>query len=442
MLTSDEQALLATVDSLQESLIERTADLVRIPTVNPYSGDASAATEAPGQEWITRQFERLGARVFRVPVPPDVYQRGGVIGPPDRSWEGRDNVVAEWRIGSGHGPTILLNDHMDTVGTEGMEFDPFEPVIRDGRMYGRGTSDTKGNMVAGLTAIEAFLRFRPQVNGRILFESVVDEECNGGGAGTLACCLAGVRGDFVIALDGSRGTVDTGCNGVATARVRVRGRAGHSSVGESVNAIDKAIVAKGVIDAFAREHRQRFPNCMVNIGVFRAGTLPAIVPDMAEMQINLSYDITDAEEARKRTGHWGGALFRARFEKALSQLSKADPWFADYPAEVSWIKDLYPYRCDPNDPLIRMAAQAATDAFGEPVELKPMTAWADAAHLARHLGVPVAGMGAGTPGEAHTAHEYVVLDDLVKGAKAVALTIHRFFVGWPFPGAGKRDGES
>jgi len=428
MLTKSEAALLETVESLRDALIERTAELVRIPTVNPYSGDASAAIETPGQEWIARRFEELGAKVSRVPVPPDVYERGGVIGPRDRSWEGRDNVVAEWVLGSGEGPRLLINDHMDTVGTEGMEFDPFDPVIRDGRMYGRGTSDTKGNLIAGLTAVEALLRHADGLDGTIVFESVVDEECNGGGAGTLACCLAGVRGDFVIALDGNRAALDIGCNGIATARVRVRGRAGHSSTGVSVNAIDKGIAAKAAIDDFARRHRERFPNCMVNVGIFRAGTLPAIVPDLAELQMNLSYDVSEAEEGLKRTGRWGGELFRARFEEAMRRLADSDPWFAEHPAEVFWIKDLYPYRCDPDHPLMRMAAEAATDAFGEPVEMKPVTAWVDAAHLARQLGVPVAGMGAGAPGAAHTAGEYVVLDDLVKGAKAVALTAYRFFV--------------
>ena len=54
----------------------------------------------------------------------------------------------------------------------------------------------------GLVVVEALLKHGGGLNGRIVFESVVDEECNGGGAGTLACCEAGITGDVAICLDG------------------------------------------------------------------------------------------------------------------------------------------------------------------------------------------------------------------------------------------------
>ena len=76
-------------------------------------------------------------------------------------------------------------------------------------------------------------------------ESVVDEECSGSGAGTMGCCEAGVTGDMAIVLDGSRGLVVTGCNGIATAWMTVKGRAGHSSYGTAVSAIDRFWVLCG-----------------------------------------------------------------------------------------------------------------------------------------------------------------------------------------------------
>ena len=76
-------------------------------------------------------LEEAGGHPRNVPVPEDVYARGGMIGPADRDWKGRDNVVAEWTFGSGAGPTIILNGHMDTVGAEGMHIPPFDPRERD-----------------------------------------------------------------------------------------------------------------------------------------------------------------------------------------------------------------------------------------------------------------------------------------------------------------------
>jgi len=426
-MTGRERALLDEVAGLRDKITEWTADLVRIPTVNPYSGDDSAGCEAPGQDWIARRMRELGASVTRVPVPPDVYERGGTIGPAGRSWEGRDNVVAEWTLGDGGGPAILVNDHMDTVGTHGMKIAPFSAEVRGGKMYGRGASDTKGNLVMGLVAVEAFLRHSEGLNGRIVFESVVDEECNGGGAGTLACCLAGVRGDVVLCLDGHKGALHIGCNGIATARVVAKGRAGHSSGSDAVNAIDKGIAAKQAVESFARERQAAFPDCNINVGVFRAGSVPAIVPEEAELQINLSYDPSDAERAQREFGHWDGALFRSRFEAAMGRLRDEDPWFADHPAEVSWIKDLPPFLCDAADPLVRLTQEAASEIEGAEVKLEKLQAWFDGAHLALQLGVPVVGMGASAAGTAHSSNEYVVLDDLVAGAKAVALTLLRLF---------------
>lgn len=425
-MTEQEKALTRRVEKLREKLVAWTAELVAIPTVNPYSGDASAGTEARGQDWIEGRFKQLGGSVRRVPVPGDVYERGGVIGPADRSWDGRENVVSEWTFGNGDGTCIILNDHMDTVGTEGMEFDPFDPVVRDGKMFGRGTSDTKGNMIMGLMAVEALLAQDHGLNGRIIFESVVEEECSGGGAGTLACCLAGITGDSAICLDGQKGDFNNGCNGITTARLRVKGRAGHGAMGDTVNAIDKAVLVKEVVDAFAAQHREAFSTCHVNLGMFHAGTHPAIVPDEAELQINMPYALSDAEQAEAETGQWNGSLFRARFEQAMAQLAAKDPWFASEPVDVFWIKDIYPFLCDPADPAIQLVLQAATEIEGAPAAALPMPAWFDAAHLARQLNIPTLGMGAGSPGRAHSAGEYVVIDDLVAGAKTVALTLHRF----------------
>jgi len=428
-MTAAEASFIAVVESLQEQQVAWTRELVSIPTVNPYSGDGSAGIETAGQDHVEDLCRQLGGDVRRVPVPPDVYARGGAIGPPDRCWDGRDNVVAEWTFGAGDGPTIILNTHMDTVGAEGMSIPPFEPTISDGVMHGRGTSDSKGNLAAGLVAVAALLRQPDGLEGRVILESVVDEECNGGGAGTLACCLAGVTGDFGICLDGAHGALINGCNGVATARVAVRGRSGHAARPGAVSAIDKGIVAKRAVDAFAAEHAERFPGCLVNVGIFRSGTLPAIVPGEAELQLNISYAVEDAVAAERETGAWNGALLRRRFEAAMAGLPALDPWFEKTPARVDWIKDSYPFLSPAADQYSQTAIRAAREIAGEELPVEPMLAWFDATHFARSLGMPALGMGSGTPGMPHSAGECARLDHLFQGARQVALALHRILSG-------------
>jgi acetylornithine deacetylase len=424
-METQEQKLLEQVTGLREQQLEWTSQLVAIPTVNPYSGDDSAGSEAPGQDWLEQRLQEMGASVQRIPVPADVYQQGGIIGPAGRSWDGRENVVGTWILGSGTGPSVIVNSHMDTVGTMGMKFDPFDPVVEAGCLFGRGTSDTKGNIVMGLTAVAAILDHSAGLDGRIILESVVDEECNGAGAGTLACCLAGITADIAFCLDGDCTNIDIGCNGVVTASVRVLGQAGHGSGTGTISALDKGIVVKQAVDRFAADHAEVFPHCPVNIGVFRCGTLPAIVPGEAELQINLNYDAQDADLAEQQEGHWDGRLFRARFERAMAELGSEDQWLARHPAEVGWIKDMYPFWCEPADAMIQTVIQSASQMRGSEVEAKPLMAWFDAAHLARQLQIPAVGLGFGTPGTAHGAGEYAVLEDLYEGSQTVALCLHR-----------------
>jgi acetylornithine deacetylase len=423
-----ESGLLGQVERLRDKQLAWTRELIAIPTVNPYAGDGSGVGEAAGQDWVQQRMRELGASVRRVPVPADVYDRGGVLGPADRRWEGRENVVAEWTIGSGVGPTILLNNHMDTVGTAGMTIDPFDPAVKDGRLFGRGSTDTKGNLVIGLIAVEALLKNANGLNGRIVFTSVVDEECNGSGAGTVACCLAGVSGDVAICLDGAGGDLKTGCQGIVTGRVDVPGRAGHSSVGGgSVNAIDKAIAVKAGIEAIGEENRRKYPGCLLSFGVFRSGSVPAMVPHTAELHFNMSYDQSEAAATQRELGRWDGTLFRERFEKQLGEFCAGDAWLAEHPAVVTWVKDVQPYRSDNRHPGVAAVMQAIADVRGSAPGETPgvMPAWCDAGHLARLLNVPALILGHGVAGVAHGQVEYASIDELYTGAKVVALSLRR-----------------
>ncbi len=412
------------VDELRDRLVAWLCELVAIPTVNPYAGDPSPAGEAAGQQWIEARFRELGAAVKRIGVPPDIYALGGPIGPADRCWQGRENVTGEWSFAAG-GKCVLLNGHMDTVGVTGMSIAPFDPVVKDGHIHGRGAADDKGGLVMGLIAIKALKESGALRRGRILFASVVDEECGGGGAGTMACCHAGVAGDMAIVLDGTRGQIATGCNGINTAWMTVRGRAGHSSHGGAVSAIDKGIVTKEAIDDFLAERERRHTGCGGTLGVFKAGTLPAIVPGEALLALNLAYSPAEARAAEERTGRWGGHLPREDFERMLAGLPERDPWFAREPVSVRWTTDMHPYAIPSSHPLVTATLAAAEEATGSRPEARPASAWFDAARIHRLLGIPVIGLGPAGPGQAHSASERVAIDDLMAGARTLALTLLR-----------------
>jgi len=419
-------AILSYLEAQADAMAETLAWLVRIPTVNPYSGDPQPAGEAAGQRFFEGLLREIGGETSSVPVPADIYQRSGILGPRERSWAGRENLVGQFTFGDGSGPVIVLNGHMDTIGVSDFEGEPFTGRIEGDLIHGRGSSDCKSGLVAGLFALKALRALQIPLRCRVLFESVVDEECNGGGAGTLACCLAGVTGRYCLALDGSFGELYTGCQGCATVEITVRGRAGHGSLG-GVSAVDKLLLVHGALERLKAERAQTHPGYAVNVGALRAGLAPWVVPNLGWLTANINY--ARAEMTDEPGNH--GAVVRERLEALVAEISREDPWLRDHAPEIMWVKDLPPFTSDdaghPADAAILTAAaeEALTKVTGVPPGRADLPAWADAAHLARAGRMPVAGMGAGEPGAAHTATEYDRLSNVRRTAAAVALTLVR-----------------
>jgi acetylornithine deacetylase len=438
--TATELRILAQVERRFDEMVDLTARLVRINTVNPYSGDDSAGTEKPGQELMRKELKAAGALVEIIPVPVDIYRQCGVLGPQGRSWEGRYDVIGRFRFparvqgrpgtkrpkGSAAlaarrpGKTLILNCHMDTVGTAGYEGDPFEGVVREGKLWGRGSSDSKGNLVIGLTAIKALLGAEVDLGGEILFESVVDEECNGTGAGTLACLKAGLVGDGCFALDGGADCPYRGCDGVVTPEIEVAGRSGHSAFG-AVNAIEKLMAVKSALDQFRERRRTMTPPRPVNIGLIRGGTLPAIVPQKALMQYNINYGLEEVKPSLP----FPGAAVMQQLEAVVSEAARADSWLREHPPRITWLKDAPPYRLPDDLPIVRLVEGAYAEVLGR-VPPGGVAAWGDAAHFWNLAHIPVIGMGGTTISAAHSSCEYAEPEGMLTSAKALALAAYRF----------------
>ena len=111
-------------------------ELVHIPSVNPDNAPGTDQTgEAKMANYVQTYLENLDYDVTQEEVQP-----------------GRPNLIAR-APGPENRPRILLGPHLDTVGVAGMTIDPFAAELRDGKIHGRGSSDTKGPMAAMLQAL-------------------------------------------------------------------------------------------------------------------------------------------------------------------------------------------------------------------------------------------------------------------------------------------------
>src|SRR5260370_27256762 len=169
--------IVAEIDRAQDEIVDLTRDLVRIPTVNPPGDHYDACAHFLG--------DRLSAFGFDIDyVTADGRPEHTIAHP-------RVNVVGA-RRGASAGPVVHLNGHIDVVPAgDGWTVDPFAGVVRDGRIFGRGTCDMKAGIAAAIYAAEAIRRAGIELNGSVEVSGTVDEESGGvgGGAGV------GHRGD-------------------------------------------------------------------------------------------------------------------------------------------------------------------------------------------------------------------------------------------------------
>ncbi len=407
------------VENFREEIIQTCRELVQINTMNPYSGDPDSAGEKAGQEYLAPRLEELGAQVSLFDCPDDIYDRTGVLGPKNRNFTDRPNLVAEWRFGEG-GKRLVLNAHMDTVGAADMEFDPFAAEVREGKIWGRGTSDCKGGQTVGVMAMQALLSSGLDLRGEVCFQSVVDEECNGGGAGTLACIEAGyTKGDLAIFLDGNNQTVTLGCGGCLTADVFVQGRSGHAARG-GVSAIEKGLVVKAAIDAFKAEREAKYPGALVNLGIFRSGVHPAVVAADAYLSLNIVYQLEEAAAAERAGYGWNGRPIREEFERRIAEADAADDFLRDHPSRVEWVKDLIPFEVPRDTPMVQAFAESLERTTGRPPDFNLMDAWSDSCYGWQIAKMPTLLFGPGAPNAPHTATEFIEIETLVNTTKILA----------------------
>jgi acetylornithine deacetylase len=273
-----------------DDVVATLADLVRRPSVNPMGREVSGPEylERRVGDYLAQRFAAAGLPWARQPVLP-----------------GRDNIVARLDATHPGAPVILWDAHQDTVPVEGMTIEPFTPVVRDGRLYGRGSCDVKGGMAAMLVALER-LRTDPRPRRfTVVFSATVNEEFGFSGARALAGLwgdgpatdapartVVGGRPAAAIVAEPTGLDIVTTHKGAVRWRVLVHGRSCHSAFPEQgENAIYHAGGVILAVERLARELLARNPGhpCgppSINLGTIRGGVGVNLVPDLVVLEID------------------------------------------------------------------------------------------------------------------------------------------------------------
>lgn len=350
-------------------------DYVAIPSVNPMGRDdipESIAGEQRYAEHVAEQLRRLGLDAALVGAG------------------NRQSVVAEARSADAS-ETVLVASHLDTVPVDGMEIDPFAPTVRDGRLFGRGSCDTKGGLAALVAALEGVLE-RGRLRRNVIVVGEADEEFGSAGVEDVLRHLGTHRPDWVLATEPTELRVVNCHKGVAVAKLHATGRACHSSdPSAGRNAIVAMARAALALDAYGREELATRVDPLLgpgtlSIGLAGGGHAPNIVPDRAWLVADRRLLPGESTESA-----------RADLVAALDRRGVVD-------VVVESCRGYKPaLSADTN----AAATQACRAALGPEAPAAGGVAFGTDAGVFAEAGIPGVVMGPGSITEAHTSRESV-----------------------------------
>jgi succinyl-diaminopimelate desuccinylase len=406
------------VDDRVDELVALTAELIRFPTVNPPGEAYTPCVEYVGETLRHRGFALEYIRAEGAPGDNDRYPRA--------------NVIAR-REGRSPGPTVHFNSHIDVVEAgDGWTVDPFQGIVRDGRVYGRGACDMKGGLAASIIAADAFLAVYPDFSGAIEISGTADEESGGfGGVAHLARLgyFSKPRVDHVIIpepLDKDR--ICLGHRGVWWAEIETKGEIAHGSMPflgdcairhmgavietfekELFPALDRKQTTMPVVPEGARRSTMNINS--IHGGQtedFKPGLPSPNVPDSCRLTIDrrflLEEDIVEV---------------KGEVRAILERLKRERPKF-DY--ELRDVMEVLPTMTERDAPVVAAVAEGIRSVFAREPDYVISPGTYDQKHVARigHLHDCIA-YGPGRLDLAHRPDEWVGIADMVESAKVMAI---------------------
>jgi acetylornithine deacetylase/succinyl-diaminopimelate desuccinylase family protein len=369
-----------------EELLNLLSKLISIKSVNPHYDE-------DGGE------KKIGDFVI------DFFKSNQIRCETQEVFPNRCNVIGRLN-GSEPDKTLLFIAHLDTVSTAGMIIDPFEPVIKDGRIYGRGSCDTKGGLAAMLYALKVVKEAGIQSSANIVLVATADEEYTF--RGIVRLVEAGIRAGGAIIAEPTGLDVVVAHKGVLRWRIRTRGRAAHSSMVDlGVNAVVKMAKVIQVIETrLVPLYKLRWHPLVgcptINIGIIEGGTQGNIVPDSCMLEL----------DRRTVPGESTESVLR-EFIALLEEIKAVDPEF-DATMEKPLVEEL-PLETREDERVVAVTCQACHRVSGNSRICG--APYGTEASLLSHAGIPSIVLGPGSIDQAHTAAEYVSIEQVVKAAE-------------------------
>jgi acetylornithine deacetylase len=370
------------------------ADLVRIDARNPW-----LIPDAPGEGAIAAFLvERLRPLDIELAV--------------DEVASGRPNVVARWP-GSGGGPSLCLNAHIDTVGDASWPDRSLHPAIAGDRLTGLGAADDKGHVAIQVLVLEALVRSGRRLGGDLVVAFTMDEEATS--AGTMDLVARHPMDAAIVVEPFGLGRAIVTHQGFGWLDIVVHGRAAHGSAPDlGIDAIAHAAEVVRRLDRLGATWVAA-PHPLNGATVYHASTI-AGGSDYATYPASCTIGI----EIGTQPGETIADRIRD-IEAIFTDIRGSEPGFS---ADVVVKLERDPFEARGHERLWAALDEATRAVLGRSLEPAGENAWMDAA-LMQAAGIPTLSIGA-SGDHLHAPDEWVSLPDLVAVGDILERTVVRF----------------
>ena len=422
----DRDKVVRAVEETRYEMVGFLQELVRIDTVSPPGNNYPECAQM-----IRKSMKSLGYDVRLVEVPPEYFEsvmRAMKFPIPESGLLPRVNVFAR-KEGRRPGKVIHFTGHFDVVPPgEGWTVDPFAGILRDGRVYGRGSTDQKSGIAASLFAIEAIRRAGLDLPGAVEQSATVDEEWVGDtGLGYLVekGYIGQGKQDYVVItecldVDG----ICLGHRGALFFDLQTTGKIGHGCMPQlAVNAVDKMV---SVMSAISTELRPRIESRISQQPIMPEGSRrSSITPIWIDGSAREKPGATIAALCTSFWNRWFNpeeSIDEVRKEilDFLETLRKRDP---ELSLEIIEHSTAEPVLVSADSELVITYQEEIKSVLGRESHLMLSPGFDDQRFVVRNGKIDMCILhGPGVLRLAHAPDEYVPVDDLVNAAKIMALS--------------------
>ncbi len=376
------------IQDCEEEIVRLSIELIGANTTNP-----------PGNEYLAVNIIKKYFNAHNIKY--DIFEK----------ISGRANIVGY--IGKGK-PTLLIACHLDVVPPgDGWETDPFKSVVKNGRIYGRGANDNKGQMAPMLVLAKLLKDHESSLNGSLLLIGAADEEKGSRLGLEYLLDKCGISADYAIIPDVANNMkiIDVGEKGALFLNITSYGKQSHGSTPEKgINAIWNMIELLNQLRNLKHKclTHELFSPPTLNLGTISGGSAHNIVPAKCEVKLDIRY--LPGETEKEILNNIYAIITSVKKHNSTAKF------------DVTVDTHLPPTQIPADNPMIRLISKHTESILGT----KPVSIGFSGVTVSKQLiekGIMAVGFGPGDEDQSHIANESIEIQELIDFGKIMGLVI-------------------